>query len=160
MPATRNGNAAPDSGPRPSAAACPRRTERVLARYSTGTKKNGLGQVAPFTDQGSCSSAAATRQPAWRQMQFFYSIKKEGTPAVVSTRVAEQNGIERSEDAGRVRLGPADMVGTLAAAEMCRRAHLVRAVESELREVDPAAYAQIRPVAGAGQVARSTSVLS
>jgi hypothetical protein len=36
------------------------------------------------------------------------------------------------------------LLGTLAAAEACRRADLVRAVESELREVDPAAYAERR----------------
>ena len=39
-------------------------TERVLARYSTGTKSTVSAKVAPFTDQGSCSSAAATRPPA------------------------------------------------------------------------------------------------
>jgi class 3 adenylate cyclase len=60
--------------------------------------------------------------------------------------VRTQLEIDRNNRARGERGAPltAALLGTLAAAEACRRAHLVRAVESELREVDPATYAERR----------------
>jgi class 3 adenylate cyclase len=60
--------------------------------------------------------------------------------------VGTQLEIDRNDRARGERGAPltAALLGTLAEAEACRRAHLVREVESELREVDPAAYAERR----------------
>src|SRR5262249_28032975 len=82
----------------------------------------------------------AANEALHEALRHFRDHKEE--VEIVRTRLE----IDRNDRARGERGAPltAALLGTLAAAERCRRAHLVRGVESELRKVDGAAYAERR----------------